>query len=56
MKWQEKKDFEFCDNKCTDKDEYIDCKNCIKKYFTKKATDNVGEQGEVWKIKKQKNF
>ena len=24
-------DFEFCDNKCTDKDEYIDCKDCIKK-------------------------
>ena len=36
-------DFEFCDNKCTDKDEYIDCKDCIKEYFTKKATDNVGE-------------
>ena len=36
-------DFEFCDKKCTDKDEYIDCKDCIKEYFTKKATDNVGE-------------
>ena len=34
--------FEFCDNKCTDKDEYIDCKDCIKEYFTNKA-DNVGE-------------
>ena len=34
-------DFEFCDNKCTDKDEYIDCKDCIKEYFTKKA-----EKGE----------
>ena len=34
--------FEFCDNKCTDKDEYIDCKDCIKEYFTNKA-ENVGE-------------
>ena len=36
-------DFELCNNKCTDNGEYIDCKDCIKKYFTKKATDNVGE-------------
>lgn len=33
-------DFEFCDNKCTDKDEYIDCKECIKQYFENKAEED----------------
>ena len=33
-------DFEFCDNKCTDKDEYIECKQCIKEYFKNKAKES----------------
>ena len=30
-------DFEFCDNECANKDEYIDCIDCIKQYFKNKV-------------------
>ena len=33
-------DFEFCDNKCADIDEYIECKQCIKEYFENKVKES----------------
>lgn len=33
-------DFEFCDNRCADIEDYIDCNDCIKEYFRKKVETN----------------
>ena len=33
-------DFEFCDNKCIDKDDFIECRQCIKEFFEKRAEEN----------------
>lgn len=33
-------DFEFCDNRCADIEDYIECKDCIKEYFRKQVETN----------------